>query len=98
MEELVGFPGAVCAVERRAVLDRDEHVLEPVALGTVVVDVARRDDAEPEAARESSERLVSGRISSDGIVLQLYEDAPGPERGDEAVRQLLGFGHRRFER
>jgi hypothetical protein len=46
VEEPVRAPGSVCAVERRAVLDGDEHVLEAMPLGTVVVHVARRDDTQ----------------------------------------------------
>lgn len=98
VEEPVGPPGPVCAVERRAVPDRDETVLEPVPLGAVVVDVARGDDPEPQAAPEAGERLVAGGIPFDGVVLQLHEDVPGAERRDEPLGERLGVGHRGVER
>ena len=68
-------------VEARAVLDRDEHVLEPVPLLPVVVHIASRDDTETEVLREVGEVAVAPRVAIDEVVLQLEEEvavAKGP--------------------
>ena len=94
VEEPVGPPCPVRAVERRSVLDGDEHVLEPMPLGAMIVHVSGRHDTESQTPGEPSERLVTCRISLHGIVLQLHEDAARPERVHELLSHLLGFGDR----
>ena len=94
VEEPVGPPRTVRAVERRSLLDGDEHVLEPMPLGAMIVHVSGRHDAESQTPGEASERLVARRISLHGIVLQLHEDAARPEGVHELPNHLLGFGDR----
>ena len=65
---------AVRAVQAGAVLDRDEHVLQAVALLPVVVDVARRDDACADVLRQVGERAVAAVVPVDEVVLQLDEE------------------------
>ena len=98
VEEPVRPPGAVCAVQRRPAPDRDEHVLEAVALGTVVVDVARGHDAQTQTAGQAGERLVPHAVAFDGIVLELDEDVAGTERAHEPPRERFAVGHGRVER
>ena len=82
------------AIERRTVLDRDEHVLEPMPLRAMAVHVPGRHDTEPHTPGEAGERLVTCRISFYGIVLQLDEHTARPERIHELPGHLLGFGDR----
>ena len=94
VEEPVGPPRAVRAIERRAVLDRDEHVLEPMPFRAMIVHVPGRHDAESHTPGEPRERLVTGRISFHGIVLQLHEYAARPECIYQPPGHLFGFGDR----
>ena len=68
----------MAGIERRAVLDRDEHVLEPVAVARVVVDVARRDDAQLQVLRQLGQSPVAADIAVDEVVLELEEEVLGP--------------------
>ena len=86
MKEAVRAPGSVRTIERCAVPDRNQDVLESVSLRSVIVDVSSRDDTESHTAGEPGERFVSGSISLDPIVLKLDEYVAGSERRNESCR------------
>ena len=69
--------------------DRDQHVLEPVAPGDVVVDVAGGDVAHPDVLRELDQARDPAGIAVDEVVLQLDEDLVGPEPVDVPPQDLL---------
>jgi hypothetical protein len=69
----------VGGVERRAVADGDQHVLESMALPQVVVDVVGGDVAQAEPLGQLHQRPVAGLISVDKVVLELDPVAVLPE-------------------
>jgi hypothetical protein len=98
MEERVRAPVPVRAVERGAVPDRDEHVLEAVLLRAVIVDVAGRHDRNAHAVGERAERSQPRAVPLHAIVLELDEDVLRAERVEHPARERLGVGDARVER
>ncbi len=86
-ELAVGPPLRVGAVERAAVADRDEHVVQPVALAPVVVHVGRRHRVEPGVVREIAQRAGQGAVAANVIALQLDEEPVPPEHRAAALGQ-----------
>ena len=70
-------PQLMAGVQRRPVLDRHQHVLEPVPLACVIVDVPRRDDAELQVLRQLSQRPVPADIAVNEVALKLDEEILG---------------------
>ena len=90
-EELrVGTALAVALVQRQAVLDRDQHVLQAVPVALVVVHVARAHHPHARRRRQTHERAVARAVVEHQVVLQLDEDVVRAEPLDQA----LEFGGR----
>ncbi len=70
----------VRGVERRAVADGDQHVLEAMALPHVVVDVVGGDAAHAEPLRQLHQRPVALAVAVDEVVLQLDPEVLPAER------------------
>ena len=77
----------VRGVERCAVADGDEHVLESMALAQVVVDVVGGDAADAESLRQRRQRLVALAVAVDEVVLQLDPEVLAAEGFDVASRR-----------
>ena len=60
---------AVALLQRLAVLNRDQHVLQPVPPLLVVVDVTRPYGRHAEASRERDECAVPRAVAVDEVVL-----------------------------
>ena len=82
---VVSAPLALAAVERRAVLDRNECVLQPRPRRTVRVHVAGRDGGHAEVLGELGEPRVPSRVAT--LVRALQLDG---ERAGEGAREPLG--------
>ncbi len=82
---------AVAAIQRRAVADGDQHVLQAVALPAVVVDVAGGDGAQTGICRETGKRGDAARIAEDEVVLQLDGDVVCAEPLDVTIEQRTGL-------
>ena len=82
---MVAAPLALGAVERGAVADRDEGVLEAAAARMVGVDVAGRDRRDAERRRELGERGVPAGVAA--LVGPLELDV---ERAGERLREPRG--------
>ena len=90
-EELgVGTALAVALVQRQAVLDRDQHVLQAAPVALVVVHVAGAHHRHARRRRQTHERAVARAVVEHQVVLQLDEDVVGAEPPDQA----LEFGGR----
>jgi hypothetical protein len=85
---VVPAPLRLAAVERGAVADRDERVLERRPARVVRVDVAGRDRADAERLREVAERAVAARVAALVRPLELDVEALGPERLGELARRV----------
>ena len=79
---VVAAPLALAAVERGAVADRDERVLEPRAARVVRVHVAGRDGRDAERGGELRERGVPARVAALERALELDVERAG-ERARE---------------
>ena len=79
-------------VEGRAMADRDQHVLQPVPFGRVVVHVTRAGHAHARPLGERDQRLVARAVAVDVVVLQLDEDLLRPEPAGEAVERRGRLG------
>ena len=91
---MVAAPLALAAVERGAVADRDEHVLERRAARVVRVDVAGRDGRDAERRGEVRERGVAARVAALVRALELDVEArrgtrarAGRRRSGRATRE-----------
>ena len=77
---VVAAPLALAAVERRALADRDEHVLELRGAAVVRVHVAGRDRLHAERLGELAQRRVPARVAALVRPLELDEEALASER------------------
>src|SRR6266550_7703891 len=68
-EFAVGTAHGVRAVEREAMPDRDQHVVQAVPLAAVVVHVARRYDAQSQVSGEVDQRPRQSEIAADIVAL-----------------------------
>ncbi len=80
----------VRAVERGPLSDRDQHVVQPVPLAPVVVDVARRDDGEAHGIGEVREGPRPRVIAPDVVALELDEEPLGAEHRAAALGEPPG--------
>ena len=80
---VVAAPLALAAVERAAVLDRDEHVLQRGAARIVRVHVAGRDRLHAQRLREIAELGIAARVAALVRPLQLDVEAVAAERARE---------------
>ncbi len=81
----VGAAHGVRRVERGAVADRDQHILQAVPIAAVVMHVARRHDAEPRARGEVGERAGAGEVAAHVVALQLDIKPLGAEHRAAAL-------------
>ena len=79
---------ALAAVERRAVADRDERVLQADARARVRVRVAGDDGLDAERLREVAQRGVPANVAALVRPLQLDEEALAAERLREPRRRV----------
>ncbi len=79
----VAAPLALGAVQRRAVADGDERVLEHGAAMAVRVHVAGGDGIDAERLGELAQRGVAARVAALVRALELDEEAVAAERGGE---------------
>jgi len=101
-EELAVLPPhCVRAVERGAMTDRDQHVMQPVPFALVVVNVARRYDAKSYVGGDVNQGAGECPVSPNHVALQLDEELIGTEhratplgetacRGDPAALEGAG--------
>ena len=84
-QDALAFPrrSGLAALERRAVLDRDEDVLQARAARMVRVDVAGRDRADAERLRERAQRGVPAGVPALVRPLELDEEAVAAEGAGE---------------
>ena len=87
----IGAALAVGGVERGAVPNGDQDVLEAVALAAVVVDVAGGNGRQLAAGGEAGQQAHPPGIAEDQIVLQLDRDVGRPEPLDVAVEEGGGL-------
>ena len=85
---VVAAPLALAAVERRAVADRDERVLQADARARVRVRVAGDDGLDAERLREVAQRSVAAHVAALVRPLQLDEEAVAAERVREPRRRV----------
>ena len=78
--------------------NRDEHILEAMLLGPVVVDVARGDDREPESLSEPTQIPDPASVALRLIVLEFEEEVPWPVCVEEAAEHRLAVGDTPVER
>ena len=86
----VGPPLPVCLLQGLVVPDGDESVLEPMALGHVIVDVVGRDNVHSCRSSQSHETPVPGRVAVDQVLLKLDEDVVRSEPLHVAPKLRLG--------
>ena len=79
----ISSPLALAPVERRAVANRDERVLEQCPPPRVRVDVPRRDRLHPEVLGKVAERRMTTRVASLVRSLELDEEPLAAERRGE---------------
>src|SRR5215831_19747208 len=91
VELTIGASQLVALLERRAILDRHERVLQPVARLVVIVDVPGGDDLDTHLPRQSSQRSISGPVAMDEVVLEFHEYALRPKPVDPAPESPLGL-------
>ena len=85
---MVAAPLALAAVDRRAVADRDERVLERRPRRHVCVGVAGRDRLHPKRLGEVAKRGVAAGVAALVRPLELDEEAVAPERLREPRRRV----------
>src|SRR6266568_4730212 len=73
------MPGAMRAVERRAMADRDLDIVQPVQFAAVIMDAPGRHDAKPHGRGDVDQRPCQGDITPHTIALQLDEEPVFPE-------------------
>ncbi len=92
-EELaVRMTHVVRAVERGAVPDRHQHIVQPVPLSLVVMHVASCHDTKVHIIRESFQRPGEGEISPDVVPLQLDDEVLLPEHRTAPLGEAAGGG------
>ena len=79
----VAAPLGLACLERAAVADRDEHVLQQRPPRVVGVRIAGDDRLDPERLREVAERRVTARVAALERALELDEE-PSAERAGKA--------------
>ena len=72
---VVAAPLALAAIERSAVLDRDEHVLQRRQAGVVRMDVSGSDRSDSERLGELVQDAVPGGVPTFERPLELNEEA-----------------------
>ena len=82
MIEGVGAADVVGVVQGGPVPDGHQHVLEPMTIGAVVVDVARGHDRNPKTVGQAPQKPVPAAVSLGLVVLELHEE---PIRGDVSL-------------
>ena len=88
VELAVGPALGVAAVERGAVADGAERVVEPVPLRVVVVDVSGGDDPHAQLAGQRHLRPDAGLVALDQVVVQLDPHVSRPEPVDPAAQHV----------
>ena len=88
----VGAAEAVALLQRAAVPDRHQRVLEAVPEALVVVDVAGGDGAHADPPGELGQRPVPVAVAEDQVVLELDEDVLPAEPSDPVAEDGLGLG------
>src|SRR2546425_555524 len=92
-EELaVAMTHVVRAVERRAVPDSHQHVVQPMPLAPVVVHVARRYDAKSCGIGDVFQRSSEGEVSPDVVPLQLDDKVLLSEHRTAPLGEAAGSG------
>jgi len=86
IELAVGAAQRVRSVQRGAVLDGNQRILQPVALADVVVHVVGGHNAQVQLPRQGGERAVAGGIAMDEVLLELQEEAVRAEERVVAFR------------
>jgi len=82
----------VRAVERGAVPDRHQHVVQPVPLALVIMHVASRYDAKSHGIGDVFQRSGKGQVSPDVVPLQLDDKVLPSEHRAAPLRQAAGRG------
>ncbi len=77
-------------VQGGAVMDGDQHVLQPVAVGKVVMDIPGGDVAQAQLVRQPDQGANALDIAMDFVVLQLDEDRIASQPGDVLLQQRPG--------
>src|SRR5262249_4439886 len=91
VELTIGASQLVALLERRAILDRHERVLQPVARLVVIVDVPGGDDLDTHLPGQSSQCPIPGSVAVDEVVLEFHEYAFSPKPVDPAPESHLGL-------
>jgi hypothetical protein len=80
------MPLTVRAIQRGAVADRYQHVVQTVALAIVVPNVVGSDDPEAELAGQRYEVSIASCVAQRQRLLQLDEEVIRPEPAPIAAR------------
>ncbi len=92
-EELaVRMPHVVRAVERRAVPDRHQHIVQAVTRAGVIMHVARRYDAKSYGIGDVFQGSSEGEVSPDVVPLQLDDEVLLPEHRTAPLGQAARRG------
>src|SRR5215472_15897528 len=91
VEFTIGASQLVALLQGRAILDRHERVLQPVARVVVIVDVPGGDDLDTHLPGQSSQCPIPDSVAMDEVVLEFHEYALSPKPVDPAPESDLGF-------
>src|SRR5262249_58185796 len=91
VEFTIGASELVALLQRRAILDCHERVLQPVARVVVIVDVPGGNDLDSRLPGQSSQCPISGSVAMDEVVLEFHEYALSPKPVDPAPENHIGL-------
>ena len=93
VEAPVGATDPLGGVQRRAVANGHQDVLQRGPVRAMVVDIPRGHHGDPEPVGQPPQGPVAGGIALDPVVLEFDEEAVRPEGADEAPGEGLARGH-----
>jgi len=85
----------LCLVERGAMTDRGEDVVEPVPVGCRIEDLVGDDQRRAVALGQVQQRLVARAIVRRQVIVHFDEDAIAAEDLLVKGQPLFGIGHQR---
>ena len=89
----VGAPQLMAFIQRRLMADSHQHVVEPVPIPPMIMDVVRRHDGEADGPGQLPQARDALFVAPHEMMLKLHEHAVGPEGVLQLPQPRLRPGH-----